>query len=67
MIRTAGGNCGCGRPGACWEAFACGCEWDHGDMRRCPEHELEHQAEELASRADAAADWARDTDYLSRG
>ena len=65
-ILVAGGNCGCGQMSgaACWEAFACGCEYDHGDFRPCDLHEaeaeLERQSQEMQSRFDAASDWARD-------
>lgn len=61
-----GGNCGCGYMGACYEDFACGCSYDHGDFRPCDLHEAEQeqerQSQEMQSRVDAASDWARDED-----
>ena len=38
-IPDHGGNCGCGRPGTCWETFLCGCERDHGTWFLCEAHE----------------------------
>lgn len=38
MERIGGGACGCGRS-LCYEDFACGCSWDHGDFRPCELHE----------------------------
>ena len=61
---SAGGNCGCGYLGTCYEDCDCGCEWDHGDVRRCEVHELEYQAEVMASRVDASSDWALDSEML---
>lgn len=39
MESIGGGNCGCGRPGTCYEDFQCGCSIDHGDLRPCELHE----------------------------